>query len=290
MAKLILGCGYLGRRVAERWLDAGETVHVVTRSSDRAAELAARGFAPLVADVTRPETLRRLPLAETVLFAVGHDRQAGPSIHEVYVDGLAAVLDALPAETGRLIYISSTGVYGQTTGERVDEESECRPVRDGGRACLAAEELLARHRLGRRSIVLRLAGIYGPGRIPRRETLARGEPLAVPADGYLNLIHVDDAASVVLAAEKQAPLPRLYVVSDGQPVERRKYYEELARRFGTPPPRFVAAPADSPAAARASADKRIDNARMLAELAVRLEFPSYRIGLASIVAGESSAD
>ena len=101
------------------------------------------------------------------------DMTATPDIPmaTVYVDGLQAALDALPTATGRIIYISSTGVYGQTSGEWVDEESECRPTREGGRVCLAAEGVLASPDLGQRAVVLRLAGIYGPGRIPRRTEL-----------------------------------------------------------------------------------------------------------------------
>ncbi|MCH7751985.1 MAG: NAD-binding protein, partial [Planctomycetes bacterium] len=80
MNRLIFGCGYLGERVAKRWRDAGATVHVVTRSPERARQLADDGFQPLVADVTRPETLADLPAAETILFSVGYDRSAETSI------------------------------------------------------------------------------------------------------------------------------------------------------------------------------------------------------------------
>jgi nucleoside-diphosphate-sugar epimerase len=292
MAKLIFGCGYLGRRVADRWLAGGGPVYAVTRSASRADQLRREGLLPVVADVTRPETLRNLPAADTVLYAIGFDRSAGHSMREVYVDGLAAVLAALPATTGRLIYISSTGVYGQSAGEWVDEMSETHPEREGGIACLEAEELLSAHRWGSGAVILRLAGIYGPGRIPRRDELLAGQPLAVPAEGWLNLIHVDDAAAVVLAAERRAPLPRRYVVSDGQPVMRRKYYAELARLVGAPTPRFTPPPAGGTALGRASSDKRIDNRRMVAELGVELAYPSYREGLAAIVsadAGENRA-
>ena len=117
-----------------------------------------------------------------------------------------------------------------------------------------------------------------------------GQPLAVPADGCLNLIHVDDAASVVLAAELRAPLPRLYVVSDGQPVERRSYYEELARLLRARRPASFRLPPAARLSARSATDKRIDNTRMRDELAVRLAYPSYLQGLASIVAAEEAVD
>ncbi len=283
--KLIVGCGYLGLRVARRWASQGDTVYAVTRSAARADEWRALGLQPIIADVTDPGSLRDLPVAETVLFAVGYDRSAGKAIGEVYVDGLRHLLDALPAGTGRVIYISSTGVYGECDGDWVDESTECRPLRDGGRACLAAEQVLAAHRLGERRVILRLAGIYGPGRIPRVAALQAGEPIDAPATGYLNLIHVDDAVEVVLTAEHRAATPSLYVVADGNPAVRRDYYAELARLVGAPPPQFIAPSADSPAAQRAASDKRIRNAHLVEDLQVQFRYPSYREGLAAIVAG-----
>jgi nucleoside-diphosphate-sugar epimerase len=284
MLRLIVGCGYLGSRVARRWLDAGDEVFVVTRSSERAATLAAEGYRPLVADVTEPATLGGWPSAATVLYAVGHDRKSMKPMEQVYVEGLRNVLAALATTSRRFIYISSTGVYGDSEGEWVDETTPCRPTRPGGRACLAAEQVLASHPLAEKSVILRMAGIYGPGRIPRRAAMLASEPIAAPRDGYLNLIHVDDAAqAVVAAAERTMVMPRTYLVADGNPGLRENYYAELARVVGAPPPRFVDPPADSAAAGRATADKRICNLRMLDELVIQLRYPSYREGLAAIV-------
>ncbi|MDX1948511.1 MAG: SDR family oxidoreductase [Pirellulaceae bacterium] len=286
MAKLIFGCGYLGLRVARLWKAAGEEVYAATRSSGRAEQLAAEGLRPVVADVTdenwRGEGLP--PKLDTALFAVGYDRAAGLPIHSVYAGGLANVLTQLPAKTERVIYISSTGVYGDVAGERVDEDTPCRPTRDGGKASLAAEQLLQASPFTQRSIILRLAGIYGPGRIPRSADLLAGRPIDAPAAGWLNLIHVEDAARIVLLAAERAPLPSLYVVSDGQPVIRGYYYRELARLLGAPPPTFGSPAAESPAAQRAGSDKRIDPARLFSTLSPQLMFPSYREGLAAIVA------
>jgi len=281
--KLIFGCGYLGARVAQRWVDAGDRVYAITRSDQRTADLRARGIEPIVADVTTPRSLNLLPVAETVLWAVGYDRTAGVPIEEVYIEGLRHALAALPRDTGRVIYISSTGVYAQDDGSWVDESSECRPRRAGGQACLAAEQLLAADRLGVRTVVLRLAGIYGPGRIPRCDELVAGRPLAAPAEGFLNLIHVEDAVDVVLLAERKVQPPRTYVVSDGRPVERRGYYTELARLLGAGPPTFAPPVTKSPAQVRAGTNKRIRTERLFKELKPRLKYPSYREGLAAIL-------
>ena len=147
MSKLIFGCGYLGGRVARLWRQTGEKVYAVTRSAGRAAEFSAAGWVPLVADLTQPETLTSLPETDTVLFAVGFDRASGRSIGDVYAGGLKNVLDALSGNVSRIIYISSTGVFGQTDGDWVTEESPCRPTREGGQACLAGNPKAAEPRL-----------------------------------------------------------------------------------------------------------------------------------------------
>jgi nucleoside-diphosphate-sugar epimerase len=280
--KLIVGCGYLGLRVARRWVRAGHAVAGVVRSSASAASLARESVRPIVADVTRPSTLLGLPAADTLLYAVGYDPAGGASRWAVYVDGLRAVLDAVPPEVRRVILVSSTGVYAEQGGGWVDESSPAQPSRESGQALLAAEETLAAHRCGAVGIVLRLAGIYGPGRLPRRAELACGEPLPIAAGQQVNLIHVEDAAAAVLAAEAHAQPPRTYIISDGHPVERRDYFAELARQLDLPPPSFRE-PLPGEATGRRGGDKRASNTRMLAELQVKLAYPTYREGLAAAV-------
>lgn len=291
MKKLIVGCGYLGRRVASRWLRAGHQVWALTRTAAHAEQLWADGITPLVGDVTDPASLPAFPDVDVILYAVGFDRSAGLPIHDVYVDGLRNMLQSLGPSPVRFIYISSTGVYGQSDGEVVDERSECRPTREGGRACLAAEGMLAESAFTMDRVILRMAGIYGPGRIPRGNDILQGQPIAVPADGWLNLIHVDDAADVVLAVESLpteslADDGHLYLVSDGHPVQRRTYYRMLAELLEAPSPEFIAPPADSPVADRSSADKRVSNARLRRATGMSLSYPSYREGLEAILCAE----
>jgi nucleoside-diphosphate-sugar epimerase len=273
MRKLIVGCGYLGRPVARRWLAEGHQVWAVTRSPEQAAELRDAGIEPVLADVTRPETLADLPEVQNVLYAVGYDRAAGLSRWEVYVGGLESFLARVSPRIERLVYISSTGVYGQTDGSWLDESSPCRPQREAGRAFLAAEQRLAAHALAGRSVVLRMAGLYGPGRVIRR---------SIAAEGFLNLIHVDDMAEVVLAAEK-CPAPGLYLASDGHPPARAEYYDYLATLLPSPD-------ASGPPPDRARANKRISNRRLLAELGVKLRYPSYREGLPAALQDVSPPD
>jgi nucleoside-diphosphate-sugar epimerase len=139
-------------------------------------------------------------------------------------------------------------------------------------------------------VVLRLAGIYGPSRVPNRADLLEQKPLPFDPTSALNLIHVDDAASIVLAAEKSAPVPRTYVVSDGHPVARGDYYAELAKLWHAPPPLFAAPGEVDPSSGnaiapprRGGADKRIDTTRLMSELAPALEFPDFQAGLRGII-------
>jgi nucleoside-diphosphate-sugar epimerase len=265
----------------------------VTRSEAKANEYRSAGYAAIVADVTKPETLVYLPPAETVLFAVGYDRNSARAIEDVYAGGVRNVLRALPEKVARFTYISTTGVYGPAGGEWVDEATPTDPQRDGGRASLAAEQTLAAHDLGKHGVILRLAGIYGPGRLPFINELRSGRPIPAPAEGYLNVIHVDDAAQFVVSADQwlanQAPAetPHVFCVSDGHPVTRTEYYRELARQLGAPAPRFVDPEPGSPRAARAMSNRRVRNERMLAELRVNLKYPSYREGLAKILETEN---
>src|SRR5262245_37996124 len=115
MNRLILGCGYLGRRVAAAWCAHGHHVVGVTRRTEHAELLRQEGIEPIVADVLEPGSLSSLPQVHTVLYAIGLDRASGASMRSVYVDGLANVLDHLPPP-GRFIYVSSSSVYGQADG------------------------------------------------------------------------------------------------------------------------------------------------------------------------------
>ncbi len=137
--KLIVGCGYLGLRVARRWMAAGHAVTGVVHSAVSAEWLNSEGVRPIVANVTQPSTLRDLPAAETVLYAAGYDPAGETSRSAVYVDGLRAVLDAVSPQVRRVILISSTGVYAELGGGWVDESSPCQPLSESGQALLAAE-------------------------------------------------------------------------------------------------------------------------------------------------------
>jgi len=289
MKRLVIGCGYLGRRVADHWVTAGDTVFALTRDPARAATFDRDGILPFVADIHDVSSLAGLPEVDTVLYAVGFDRTGEQTIRDVFVEGLRNVLSELPVPRGRFIYISSTGTYGQDDGGWVDEESPCAPVRAGGKACLDAEDLLRQADPRIDSCRLRLAGIYGPGRIPRRDDLQAGKVIPASPTAWLNLIHVDDAARVVIAAADADSLPDLLLVSDGSPLRRGDYFKELCRQLDAPAANFGEPETDSPTAQRAIGNKRVSNQAMLQALGLQLDYPDFRSGLAAILTDDGKA-
>jgi nucleoside-diphosphate-sugar epimerase len=269
---LILGCGYLGARVASLWRQQNRHVFAATRNPGNLPP----DVDPILCDVLQPASLRTLPQVETVLYAIGFDRTSGASMHAVYVDGLTNALTHLPAPK-RFLYISSSSVYGQTDGGWVDESSPTEPQEMSGQVVLEAEAVLRAKLPG--AVVLRFAGIYGPGRLLRRQRIEQGEPIAGDADKWLNLIHVEDGARAVLAAQQYGQPGRVYNVCDDHPVRRRYFYATLARVLGAPEPRFMSPPADQPTPPHEKAHRRINNRRMKQELQAELRYPDYEQGL-----------
>ncbi|HEV8001672.1 MAG TPA: SDR family oxidoreductase [Planctomycetaceae bacterium] len=285
MRALVIGCGYLGRRVAAIWRSEGMQVSALTRSSANAAMLADQGIEPVVGDVLLPETLRSLPPADVVLYAVGYDRQAAASKRDVYVRGLANALDNLSWQVRRLFYISSTSVYGQDRGEWVDETSETAPANEDGQIVLAAEQTVRQLCPPGAASVLRFAGIYGPGRLLRRiELVRRSEPIAGNPDGFLNLIHVDDGAQIVSRLAKRDSVEPTYLVTDDRPIRRREYYGLLARLVGATEPVFQF----DASGERSGLNKRCSNARLEAQLGEILRFPTIDSGLAQAIGEHDS--
>lgn len=291
--RLVVGCGYLGERVARRWVEAGSRVIATTRRDDRARSLATHGLEPAVVDVTAAAPgwdalFAASGVPATVFWAVGFDRAAGCSPSDVHVEGLRKLLDALAAARDRqpqtrVILSSSTGVWGDLKDTVVDESTPPSPSREAGRVLVEAEALLAAHPVGP-GAALRFAGLYGPGRLPRIADLRAGVPIAADPDSWLNLIHVDDAAAAVHAVADATSPAGLYVVSDGHPVLRRRWYGTLAALTRSPEPRWDTA---SPRAR--GADKRVDSTRIRRDLGIRLEHPDAVVAMASILAAAAAA-
>lgn len=286
MSTLIVGCGYLGARVGAALLRRGEQVFGTVRSSQRAKETARLGIEPVIADVLKPQTLESLPVAERVLYCVGFNRAGGADMRTLYVEGLRNLLERLPASAPRLVYASSTSVYGQSDGEWVDEDSPAEPIQEGGCVCLEAEQVASHwaRAAGASLVVLRFSGLYGPDRVIRRALLERGEPIPGDPARYLNLVHIDDAAQAAVAALDAARTDPIYLVSDDRPVERCEYYTLAARMLDAPPPRYEPSAAGSAGIVQETANRRIANRRMRTGLGVDLLYPDILVGLPAALA------
>ncbi|MFN7814012.1 MAG: NAD-dependent epimerase/dehydratase family protein [Planctomycetia bacterium] len=284
-ARLVVGCGYLGERVARRWLAEGSRVFGVTRSPARAAALAAAGIEPRVGDVAAAATawLAPRPAPATIFGAVGFDRRSAATPRDVHVLGLGRLLAAVGSAVPRprVLLSSSPGGWGDEAGRLVSESTPPSPDREAGRVLVEAEQLLRAAPCGPGG-ALRFAGVYGPGRLPRLVDLRAGMRLAGDPDSWLNLVHVDDAAAVggaVAAAPRPAPR---YVVSDGRPLLRRDWYARLAELTGSPPPRW-----DPAAVPRRGADKQVDPTHLFTDLGFRPVHPDARTAVAMLVADQA---
>ena len=268
---LIVGCGDLGCTFGQDLVAQGYQVAGVRRT---AAALPG-GIASFAADVTNSATL--LPLAQlrpTILvYSVAASEQTDASYQAQYVTGLKNTLETL-APSGSLrhaFFVSSTRPYGQSTSALLDEASVPQPADFGGRRLLEAEALLAGTPFP--TTVLRLSGIYGPGR-SRMLRLAANPDSWPQQNGWTNRIHRDDAAAFIAflvkrALDGESPEP-CYIVTDSAPVPQHEVLHWLAGEMGHPA--HVAMPATS-------GGKRLSNARMLAT-GFRLRYPTYREGYA----------
>jgi len=282
---LIVGCGDIGLRVV-KLLAARWRVLALTSSAARCAELRAAGAVPLVGNLDEPASLGRLgALAEAVLHL------APPPAHGLNDPRTAALLRALArgGRTRRLVYGSTSGVYGDCAGAWIDETRAPKPATDRALRRVDAEARV-RH-FGRSTgctvSVLRIPGIYAigrPGGHPR-DRLLRGTPVLVPADDvYTNHIHADDLArACVLALHRGLP-QRVLHASDDTELRMGDYFDLAADLCGLPhPPRITlaAAAAILPPMQMSfmSESRRLHNRRMKQELRLALRYPTVADGL-----------
>ncbi|TWT57958.1 NAD dependent epimerase/dehydratase family protein [Thalassoglobus neptunius] len=277
MRALIIGCGYVGLPVAKRWCEDSWKVTALTRSETHRKEFRDAGIESVVGNVLDCDSLRALPEADVCLYSVGYDRSASDSKRDVYVQGLKNVLDEISGRVPRFVYISSTSVYGQHEGQIVDEQSPCDPETEGGRICLAAEELVRNwsEQTSHSATVLRLAGIYGPGRlIGRRAQLESQQTLPGNPHSWLNLVHRTDIVEAIHKIATAESARNLYVLSDGTPLRRIDFYSELARQLGTHAP-VMGPPQET------QLGKRVDPSRIIEDFNLTLQYPNAQSGLAA---------
>jgi nucleoside-diphosphate-sugar epimerase len=284
---VILGCGYIGTAVAGQARAAGLRVEALTRNPARAAGLATLGVEAVVEDLAADTWHRRIaPGADLVLDCVSAGGGGVEGYRHSYVEGMRSILAwARQGPAGTLVYTSSTSVYPQGGGLRVDETFSADGRGATSQILREAESLLrqAGDACGR-WFILRLAGIYGPERHHLLDQVRAGAA-ELPGDGThrLNLAHRDDICAAVFAAFA-APARwtnRIYNVSDDAPAPRAEVVGWLAERLGRPPPRFTGGPASGRRGFAAPPDRIISNVRLKAELGWKPRYPSFREGFAA---------
>ncbi|MGY3318203.1 SDR family oxidoreductase [Arthrobacter sp. TE12232] len=297
MTVLLAGCGDLGTEAGLRFAAAGHRV-VGWRRSPGKLPAAIEGVA---ADLSSSE-LPAVPTDTTaVVVAIAADSPTEDAYRSAYVDGLAHVLDAVLASGAtvrRVLFVSSTAVYGDAGGGWIDERTTPEPGGFSGRIIREAEELLYRRLSGTgiTPVVLRLGGIYGPGRT-RLIDQVRGGTAVIPATSrFTNRIHRDDAAAAIvhLCTMDAVPGP-VYIGVDNEPAELGDVLGFLAAELGLPQP--ASESADPSGAASTSGgtstsggepsrggNKRASNAR-LRSTGFKFQYPSFREGYRAILAG-----
>ena len=280
---LILGCGDVGMRLLPL-LTGRFRVFAVTSQPERRAELRAAGAVPIVADLDHRASLRRLAGLAPWIVHLAPPQASG------LLDRRTRNLAAILPEHARLVYVSTSGVYGDCGGEKIAETRPPAPSNARARRRLDAETVLRAWgaRRAARLAILRVPGIYAADRLPRKR-LREGTPaLAEPDDVYTNHIHADDLARIIeRALWRLQGGGRLYHASDDSELKMAAYFDAVADAFGLPrPPRLpreelkqVVTPM---LLSFMSESRRMDNRRLKRELGVRLRYPRVADALQSL--------
>ncbi len=280
---LIVGCGDIGERVARLYEQKKVPVAGLVRSAESVARLRQAGITPVQVDLAKNAFSGDLPTADATVFYLAPPPGEGdsdPLIHR-FLDFIPP--DALPQ---KLMLLSTTAVYGDCQGEWITEQRPVNPQTVRGRRRLDAEQTTREWsaNTGVPIVILRVGGIYGPGRLPLARIKKRLPILCEAESPYTNRIHQDDLASVCLAAAEHGRAGEVYNVSDGQPGTMSRYFKDIAKAHGLPvPPEVSLEKAQQVMSAGMLSyfkeSRRLDNRKMVEELGVVLRFPDLEMGL-----------
>ncbi|MGH8175940.1 MAG: NAD-dependent epimerase/dehydratase family protein [Steroidobacter sp.] len=279
---LIVGCGYVGRRLALRLREQFDVSGLV-RSSASAAALAKDGVRATAIDLDRVRAGVNIPerLDHAAIVYLAPPPSSGES--DLRLDRFLQLATVPPRA---FVYMSTTGVYGDAGGALVDESSPVQPRTDRARRRVSAEEMTrvwCNERRVRR-VVLRVPGIYGPGRLPL-DRLRRSEPVVRRADaGVSNRIHVDDLVQACIAAVVNPEARGVYTISDGASISSTEFMETVARIAGLPPPPQVSMVEaqltfSDERLSFINESRRVSNERMTKHLGVTLKYANVEEGI-----------
>jgi len=283
----IVGYGDVGNRVADRWIVQGTKVRVLVRRPIRVSEHMHPRIELHRGDLDDPATLPTEAMAGTRLYYFAPPPKSGDKDTR-----MRHFVEALTSPPEKLVLISTTGVYGDCGGEWVDESRPPNPGSDRARRRLDAEQVLTEYAETHDVplVILRVAGIYGPGRLPEKR-LREQTPLPASGDcGFTNRIHIDDLVEICFRAMAEPELTGVYNVSDGTPGTMRDYFDQLADTLGYErlpvlAREQMAATLNSRMMTYLGESRRLDNSRMLEKMGVSLRYPDLQSALADIEAG-----
>ncbi|HAO80284.1 MAG TPA: NAD(P)-dependent oxidoreductase [Verrucomicrobia subdivision 3 bacterium] len=286
MRVLIVGCGYVGVSLGTELVRLGHEVFGLRRSAAAETELKHAGIQPLLADITQPSTLAKLPPDfDWVVNCTASGNGGAADYRKIYLEGnrnlIAWLADCPP---GKFIYTSSTSVYGQNDGSVVTEKSPAEPEADTAKVLLETEKLLLAASPDFPAVILRVAGIYGPARGHWFKQFLKNEA-RIEGDGarILNMIHRDDLIGVIIAVLKNGRPGKIYNAADDAPVSQLNFLKWLAAKLKRPMPASVSADAEV-LRRRGVTNKRVSNAKLKAELKYEFLFPDFRAGYAAEIA------
>lgn len=285
----IAGCGYIGRSVADIWKESGASLACLVRSPEKCGELEAEGIPATACTLDAPQSLPVEQIANSICYYF-IPPPGGGTVDTRARNFCSGLADTPPPQ--KIIYISATSVYRETAGGVVTEESPAEPLSAMGKRRLDAETVFrdygAVHKVP--VVILRVSGIYGPGRLPLMQ-IRQGQPLLHEAEaGPSNRIHADDLADVCVAAAVKGEDGDIFNVSDGHPSSMTSYFNAVADAIGEPRQPQVsldqARQVMSPLMfSYVNESKIVDVSLMLQKLEIRLRYPDMREGIkASVIA------
>ncbi len=301
MRVLIVGCGYFGLPLGAELVKQGHEVFGLRRSASDG--LLTAGITPVLADVTKPESLAGLPRDfDWVVNCVASGGGGAGEYRELYLQGTRNLIEwlvpgsagILPASSApapdaalrqdagapRFVYTSSTGVYGQIDGELVTETSPAEPESDTAKVLVETEKvLLAAAKMKKfPAMILRVAGIYGPERGYLLKQYLRNEArIEGRGERILNMIHRDDLIGVIVAALQRGQPGEIYNAADDEPVTQLNFFEWLAGTLGKALPP-TATPDAATSRRRGPTNKKVSNQKLKTELRYQFQYPNFRQG------------
>ena len=294
MRVLIIGCGYVGLPLGAELTRRGHLVFGLRRSATVEPELRAARIEPLYADITQPEDLAKLPRDFDWMVNCVSSSGGGPAEYRrIYLEGMRNIMRWLAGvPVTKFVSTSSTSVYGQNDGSIVTEESPTTPDSETAQVLLETEKLLldAARREHFPAVVLRLAGIYGPGRGYWLKRFLDGPSVTEEdRDRILNMVHRDDVVGSIIAPLERGRAGGIYNVVDDEPARLSVLFDWLSRELKRKSPagdeterRSSGNGGVAATRKRGATNKRVSNRKLREELGYWMKFPSFREGFAEL--------